>query len=333
MMGMQLCSFVKYAFGGLMLATAVVGCASDDAMPAPPPDTMPAPPLAAAAPDLRFQWVPLPSASYPQVAQFAEPEQTNFGDLVSLSTTGPSMFSPMSIGGSGDWLTFNFGPVAASGDPAIEDLQSAADSGGLGGLDQRISDVQAAGYVITSLDTSLPGAVPTPISGPVYGMIETRPVSDSSAHYTGTEIVTARGELDAAVARAAQAGEVATALAGDGTTLRVVMSGRLGDHTAYDTEVVDATAATLLAQATALASAGYVITAFGRDGDGGALLLIGTRPPVPAGTQPTSYTIVAESSLRPPSLTGHPGGLIARLFDPSLPNDDLELFEYAPLSP
>src|ERR1044071_8569998 len=60
--------------------------------------------------------------------------------------------------------------------------------------------------------------------------------------------------------------------------IRTYAFGRVGDTTAYETSVLDATPANLADQAKVLGAGGYIITAFGRVGDN-AMILVGTRIP------------------------------------------------------
>ena len=83
---------------------------------------------------------------------------------------------------------------------------------------------------------------------------------------------------------------------------------RDGDTATYDATVADATPETLVAVATDLASAGYILTAFGRNGVG-PLLVVGTRP---AGVT-TPRTITVQTTIEP-MLADH-GALVAWLLD------------------
>lgn len=80
--------------------------------------------------------------------------------------------------------------------------------------------------------------------------------------------------LTAWVTGAAAQGQVTTAVAYDGTAIEVVAYA--SDATPYDVSVVSADATTVQAQAQALASAGYIIAAFGRL-DASHYALVGTR--------------------------------------------------------
>src|SRR5262249_19127418 len=102
----------------------------------------------------------------------------------------------------------------------------------------------------------------------------------ASPTYTMTSTDVTRAGLDAWVASQAATGSVVTALSASPTAgqVRAYAFAKAGDTAAYDTQVVDVTGATLLAQAQAMASAAYVITAFGRIGDN-ATVMVGTRAP------------------------------------------------------
>jgi hypothetical protein len=161
-----------------------------------------------------------------------------------------------------------------------------------------VSDLLAHNYVITSLDIAPSG----------YGVVATAPVSGMPA-YTANSIDTDRAGLAAWTADEGRRGHVVTAVTptADGSALRALSFARAGDATVYETEVVDATFATLAASAMALAGGGYIFTACGRNGDG-PLLLIGTRPMGVAA--PRTITVQNEA----PTL-GAQGVLVAWVLD------------------
>jgi hypothetical protein len=224
--------------------------AADAALDAPPP---------AKAPDLRFQWVGA-------FAAYQQHEITNFAPSVSLTHHDQSSWGPMQMAtqvpNSAGWELMGFTPRVQ-----IEVLDSIATGADVSTLEHDVAQLSLQNHVVTSLD----------IASGSYGVVATAPAAGTATYAPSTTFSAARGNIPQRIADEARRGHVVTALAQNGSLVFAIAYGREGDTTSYETEVVDATFSTLPEAASTLASKGYVITGFGRNGDG-ALLLVGTRP-------------------------------------------------------
>jgi hypothetical protein len=236
--------------GGMSAQTPAPDAAADAAPDVPPP---------AQAPDLRFQWVGA-------FAAYQQNEITNFAPSVSQTRHDQYSWGPMQMAthvpGSAGWELMDFTPRVQ-----IEGLDSIAMGGQVTTLDQDISQLAFQNRVVTSLDITPDG----------YGLVATGPADGGPVYGPTATFATARENIPQLIADQARRGLVVTALAQNEGRVFAIASGREGDTTSYETEVVDATFSTLPEVASTLASRGYVITGFGRNGDG-PLLLVGTRP-------------------------------------------------------
>lgn len=290
---------------GVCLAIGcVVGCGGSpmetpDAMPDAAPDAAPdVPPAPARAPDLRFQWV----GAFASYSQGIITDESPTGAIISH---GPWVWSPleMSVPGAPAWFITDFAPQEL-----IEDLDSTVTAGPVSMLADEEAKLLAQCEVITSLDVTSDG----------YGLVATAPASRVPA-YTGTAIDTDRAGLATWAASEGMRGHVVTAVSGNGSSIHALSFARDGDTATYETRIADATSATLESEAKAIAADGYIVTAFGRNGDG-PLLLVGTRP---AGvTTPRTITTQAMN----PDLSSF-GAVVAWVFDPMLPGSELVILE------
>ena len=281
----------------------LAGCGDASSTPdATTPESPPDAPLPHELPDLRFQWV----GAFPTYAQRV---RSNIAPRLRLSLQGELVWAPLELKAldtpprAVGWFLTDFTPTVS-----IDTVESIAATGDDFDLDEPLTDFLANHYVITSLDIYPVG----------YGLIANRPIATpihSALAYMGHSIDIDRAGLDAWVADEGQHGRVVTAISPtvDGTALRALSFERTGDTTVYEPQVADATYSTLAATATTLGAGGYIITAFGRNGDG-PVLLIGTR--VAGATTPRTITV--QTTL--PRL-GDQGALVAWLGDytPSAP--------------
>jgi len=286
---------------GVCLAIGcIVGCGGSpmetpDAMPDAAPDAPPAP---ARAPDLRFQWVGA-------FASYSQGIITDESPTGAIKNHGPLVWSPleMAVPGEAAWLITDFAPLEL-----IEELDSTVTAGPVSMLADEEAELLAQCEVITSLDVTSDG----------YGLVATAPVSRVPA-YTGTAIDTDRAGLATWAASEGMRGRVVTAVSGNGSSIHALSFARDGDTATYEIRIADATPATLESEAKAIAADGYIVTAFGRNGDG-PLLLVGTRS---AGvTTPRTITTQAMN----PDLSSF-GAVVAWVFDPMLPGSELVILE------
>jgi hypothetical protein len=224
-----------------------------------------------AAPDLRFKWV----------GAGLKMQFFNFGPLysgpplndeTSFKGTGPVGVAPLVLIGESLGTSDNaFGFLVPDLEPMIATGASGQLSTMLPDLDQLVD----ARTVVVSFDTTFAGdgfyiAV---LSGSQGGVMY-QPYSRGAT--------TAAGLADWMATQLAP-GQVVTALGPAADGLFVTASGRDGDTTSYETQVVTATLDDLVSQLEGLAANGYVVTAFGRDGTGtdGAsnFVAVGTRAP------------------------------------------------------
>ena len=302
---------VLVALVALVVLVCGAGCGNQGAQSLDVPDAATDVPIDASislAPDLRFQWVGAFS-SY-SVGGFAN-EGVSGGAGGSLGHSGPLGLSPLQmtttglVPGNYDWSVMSFRPQVA-----IEDLRTIVKAGPLASLATDVSELIAQGHVITSLDL-MPDA---------YALVATAPVSGVPS-YPAATIETDRSNLGTWAAGEGARGRVVTAVSANGSLIHAQAFGRTGDPAAYETRIVDATSETLAAQAVALAADGYIVTAFGRSGPAG-LILIGTR--VAGVTTPRS---IRTQTTRGASLEdGY--AIVAWVFAPDLvPDHDLAILE------
>ena len=241
------------------LVAVVIGltaCGSDGAM-AVTPDAAVTPPDA-------VQIAPLPDLRFKSVGAF--PAYTiggvqSVGGGVTIDNVGPSMFSGLELGGG--WELTTFAPARPS-----SSAHSTVISGALAGAPAAIAALPPS-TVITSIDYLTGNST--------YAMTAEAPAS-GTPYGTSITQVSAESELAGYVSTRAAQGVVITALGFDGTAINVFAYGIISDTTAYETQVLQATFATVSAQAAALAAGGYIITAFGRT-SATNFTLVGTRVP------------------------------------------------------
>lgn len=137
---------------------------------------------------------------------------------------------------------------------------------GVGGLLANLDDLGRTGGVITSLDVE--------DLADQYAYSEVRSTEGSFQQvYHSVDLA----DVGALAASEAASGRVVTALASHAGAMLVVSYGWSGDAgTVYETSVRGASVTSLGDVATGLSGEGFVITAMGRDGAGG-LVLVGTR--------------------------------------------------------
>ncbi len=210
-------------------------------------------------------------------------------------TTTPLQLTTSGLGSSYAW---SFGTFTQS--RAIEPVYGTANAGAVADLDTALAaDLAAAGSgVIVSLDV-VPGAFAYVVEG----------ATATAFTMTGSDVGSA--ELAGFVAAQGSAGSVVTAVSASPTAglLRVYASGKAGDTTAYDTSVVSSTAATYVADVSALAGSGFVVTAVGHVADD-ALVLVGTRGPN------ASYSVTEQTDEIGPTGIGS-GAVVGWIFTPS----------------
>ena len=221
-----------------------------------------------AAPDLRFKWVGagLKMQDLNLGPLFGGQTETSFkGTGVPYGAT-PLVLSGESVLG-GDALGFSV--------PDLEPMIVIGASGQLPNIVPDLDQLVDARTIVVSLDTTLAGygSYIAVVSGSQGGVMY-QPYSRGTT--------TAAGLADW-MATQLSPGQVVTALGPTADGLFVTASGREGDSTSYETQVVTATLDDLVSQLEGLAAAGYVITALGRNGTGmdGAsnFLAVGTRAP------------------------------------------------------
>lgn len=217
------------------------------------------------APDLRFHWVGT-SRSFLQERSVGVQWADGDGGI-ELATTGPYSWTPLMITLSDlvpahyAWTVADFRPVET-----LEPVVAVARTGRLADFEDAVAPHLGGDDVIVSLDVQ-PDAFAFVTNG-----------ATRASGYAPTSIDTARAGLDAWVASEGAAGRVVTAVSLSPTAgmIRAYAFAYAGDTTAYETRVLDASAATVEERARELSAGGYVITAFGRVGDDAAVL-IGTR--------------------------------------------------------
>ena len=162
----------------------------------------------------------------------------------------------------------------------------------LGDLDQLVD----ARTVVVSLDTAFAaGDGASDSYGYYIAVLSGSP--DGVMYRPYTRGTTTSAGLADWMATQLSSGQVVTALGPTADGLFVTASGRDGDSTSYETQMVTATLDDLVSQLQGLAAGGYVITALGRDGTGtdGAsnFVVVGTRAP----GQTAAHTIEAANSV------------------------------------
>jgi hypothetical protein len=222
------------------------------------------------APDLRFKWVG--SGLKMQLVGFGPLVGTPYTETSFKGTAVPDGVAPLVLSGESLGESDNaFGFSVQD----LEPMNVIGASGHLTNIEADLDQLVDARTVVVSLDTAFAGygnyiAVLSGSTGGVTYQPYTR----------GT--TTAAGLADWMSTQLAP-GQVVTALGPTTDGLFVTASGRDGDSTGYETQVVTATLDDLVSQLQGLAADGYVVTALGRDGNGtdGAsnFVAVGTRAP------------------------------------------------------
>jgi hypothetical protein len=276
----------------LTVLWCVIGCSSPNAPAAPDggmsaadglapaPDAMPA-----ALPDLRFKWV----GAFPRYALdcssgFLPGEVVGIGLcwVTTKSDANQYSWTPVDMG-FGDYTAAqlaadggaleNAGGFAGLFTPVapVEDLRTMLVAGSTSAMASDIASIASQHFVVTSLDVSdvdgYAGSAVAPAEGTAY--TSSGPATVPAASLAGW------------VASEGASGHVVTAVAaGPAGNVLTLSYGWSVDPSAVETQVVEASYATLATQARALGSSGYVITAMGRTTTtpfSSALVLVGTR--------------------------------------------------------
>jgi hypothetical protein len=220
-----------------------------------------------AAPDLRFKWVGAGvKLQFHNFTLLSSEPSTSFNDSGPYGVA-PLVLSGESLGSSDNAFGFSV--------PELEPMTAVGISGPLANLMTDLDALVGARAIVVSLDTALAadGSYIAVLSGSSGGAIY-----GSYSHGTTTS-----AELANWIATETSPGQVVTALGPTAAGLFVAASGRQGDSTRYETQVVTATLDDLVPQLQGLAADGYVITAFGRDGAGtdamSSFVAVGNRAP------------------------------------------------------
>jgi hypothetical protein len=256
---------MRSVLGAVLLATTL-SCSDEMFLDSPdggaPPDAGRAP---SAPRDLRFKGIGA-HASY--MSERVENAGYARGVGITITRDGSEFeFSALQLASNSstiagyDWRFFDFAPTAGG------ELKSSMVKAARAEMrDADLGALIAEQKVITSLDVR-----PDAYAAVAVGLADREP------RYTSSGIVDlARAELDGWVATEAAAGRVVTALSSSSDRIHVVSYARSDDTSTYEAQVLDASVSTLLSQATALASGGYFITAFGVIGPD-AFVFVGTR--------------------------------------------------------
>jgi hypothetical protein len=215
------------------------------------------------APDLRFKWVG--SGLGLKYEGFS-----NGGTALTTADAwrGPIGVTPLMLTGE---VSSSYTLFSAAG---LEPMIVTATSGTLVEIDDDLPALVDSRAVVVGLDSSGPAKLPA--TDGVYNV--TLSGSEGGVAYTPvTGAMVAAADLPAWAASRGATGSVITALCPKDGQLFVTAFGRAGDTSSYETQVVTATLAELVAKLEPLAAGGYVITALGRDGTGG-FVAVGTRP-------------------------------------------------------
>jgi hypothetical protein len=263
-----------------VLSLAVFGAACGSGGSAHPPvdggPTVDSGATFVAAPDLRFKWV----GSGLQVQFY------NFGLLVGLpytqtsfKGTGPYGVAPLVLSGE------SLGESDNAFGFSVPDLEPMTVTGASGQLPNIVPDLDQlvdARTIVVSFDTAFAAGDGSSDSYGYYIAVLSGSQGGVTYQPYSRGTTTSAGLADW-MATQLSPGQVVTALGPTADGLFVTASGRDGDSTSYETQVVTATLDDLVSQLQELAADGYVITALGRDGTGtdGAsnFVAVGTRAP------------------------------------------------------
>lgn len=213
--------------------------------------------------DLRFQGVDAAPVRIPVLHTniLSRWEYTFYGKGGTPLAIGPGACTPpSSVGCSWFLLVFYLPPTA----PLTNVLYT---TGWLDGLESALDALAIPGAVITSLDLD--------DAAGAWGLSRVEAVGGAGFDLTRHSVPPA--DLAAAIAAVGAAGRVVTAISFHAGNAYFLSYGWSGDPAAvYETALANATLAAPGAAAADLAAAGYIVTALGRDGNGG-LVLVGTR--------------------------------------------------------
>ncbi|HLK88572.1 MAG TPA: hypothetical protein VKZ18_01685 [Polyangia bacterium] len=293
-------------WGVLFLAVLGAACGGGGSA-SPPADGGPgadgAAPLVA-APDLRFKWVG--SGVKMQIVGFGLLVGTPSTRTSFKGTNVPDGVAPLVLSGESLGLSDNAFGFSV---PDLEPLNATGASGFLSNLESDLDQLVDARTIVVSLDTALAdyGFYIAVLSGSQDGVM----------YQPYTRGMTTSAGLADWMATQLSPGQVVTALGPTTDGIFVAASGRDGDTTAYETQVVTATLDDLVSQLQGLAADGYVITAFGRDGAGtdgaSTFVAVGARAP---GQTAARTIMAAEPAACAPDAGGHgPDAPVQPMFD------------------
>ncbi len=251
---------------GLLASAALVACGggngSDTGVGAP----------VVPAPDLRFKWV---GAGF-TLKLFTGPTDIGTDGSGQASARGRQFLSQLDVNGDGATTYFWF-ETAENLEPMIAVVTSAP----LAGLATDLDGVRDPRAVITALDSGM-GSFDQ-----VYNELSSGTDSDAVTYAPFNRGAFAPQDIAAWAANVGTLGLVVTALcplppdANSPAMIYGTAFGREGDTATYETQVAITALDGLGAQLDAMAAAGYIITAIGRDGTGregaGNFIAVGTR--------------------------------------------------------
>jgi hypothetical protein len=224
------------------------------------------------APDLRFKWV----GSGFTLKLFTGPTDLGTDGSGQSSARGRQFLSQLNVNGDGTTTYFWF-DTAENLEPMIASVTSAP----LAGLASDLDGLQDPRAVITALDSGM-GSFDQ-----VYNALSSGTDSDAVAYAPFNPGAFAPQDIAAWAASVGARGQVVTALCplpSDANAPAMIYGtafGRQGDTATYETQVAITALDGLGAQLGAMAAAGYIITAIGRDGTGrdgaGSFIIVGTR--------------------------------------------------------
>ena len=297
-----------------------------------------------AAPDLRFKWV---GAGFTLKAGGITNGGTNGSGQEGFS--GAFGVMPEELTGDGSSLWESFSTVEN-----LEPMIGAAASSDLSNLDNDLTALVTSGSIVVSLDSGPgPGTATSP-SRMIYNALVIGTQSNSVSYLPFDHVSVAVSDFAAWAASEGAAGRVVTAvcpLAQDavdagqdagaqdaapdaGTSEPRVYAtafGRSGDTKTYETQVWIAPIGLAEVEIAAMARAGYIITAMGRDGTGregaGNFIVVGTRI---AGTADTRAVKILDIPCIPgggeltaaPDLLNDGYAVVGQVFDPLSPDCD-----------
>jgi len=193
----------------------------------------------------------------------------------------------------------------------LEPMLVIATTGSLPSVDDDLAGLLTTHSVVVSLD-----ATPSDVTFkmPTYNALLSGTRSSHVSYSPYSRGSLAPADFPAWVSSQGSSGRVVTAVCPKDGALFATAFGLMGDTATYETQVVTSALDGLEAQLATLASGGYVITAFGRDGTGsdgaGGFVAVGTR--VAGQTSARSIKIIDQPCIvNDPS----PGNPVQMLFD------------------